>query len=127
MLLLIVPGIVWFVKYMFAGLIMVDRGCTAFDALTESGKKTKGYKWPLFTLPLFLLVIVLSLIFLVLAVASVSPVWALVLVTATALIIEPWELSALAVAYHRILEACEAALTVTASPSDLEVGPADQK
>ena len=126
-LLLVVPGIVWFVKYMFAGLIVVDRGCTAFDALTESGKITKGYKWPLFTMSLFLLVIVLPLIFLAQAIASVSPTWALVLVTATALIIEPWGLSALTVAYHRILGAREATLTVTASPSNLEVGPADQE
>lgn len=127
-LLLVVPGIVWFVKYMIAGLIVVDRGCTAFDALTESGKITKGYKWPLFTMLLFfLLVIGLPLVFLVQAVASVSPAWVLVLGTATTLIIEPWGLSAFALAYHRILEAREAALTATAPPPDLEVGPADQE
>ncbi len=47
LLLLVIPGIVWSLKFMFAALVAVDKGRTAFDALGESGELTRGHKWPL--------------------------------------------------------------------------------
>ncbi|MEI8072647.1 MAG: hypothetical protein WCH00_00940 [Candidatus Saccharibacteria bacterium] len=44
-LLLIVPGIYWSIKYQFAMTIVVDRKKSPTEALSISGDITSGYKW----------------------------------------------------------------------------------
>jgi uncharacterized membrane protein len=46
-LLLIIPGIIWAIKYGFADLIVVDSNHRALEALKASDKLTYGYKWNL--------------------------------------------------------------------------------
>jgi uncharacterized membrane protein len=47
LLLLIIPGIVWCIKYSFFDLMIVDTGCGPIEALTKSGELTYGNKWHL--------------------------------------------------------------------------------
>lgn len=57
LILLIVPGIVWALKYQFFGYIIAEKGVKPMDAIRESGKITYGKKWflLLFWITLFLL------------------------------------------------------------------------
>lgn len=50
--LLIVPGIIFSLMFMFGGYLVVDRGLTAVDGLKESARITKGHKWQLLGLVL---------------------------------------------------------------------------
>lgn len=45
--LLVVPGIVWAVKYSFHRHLIVDKGLDPFQALYVSGQMTEGHKWDL--------------------------------------------------------------------------------
>lgn len=56
-ILLIVPGIIWSIKYQFAPLLVVDKGMGAMDAIKASGDMTSGYKWDLFIFWIVLVVI----------------------------------------------------------------------
>ncbi len=44
-LLLIIPGIIWAIKYAFADLIVIDSDKGALESLKTSGFLTNGYKW----------------------------------------------------------------------------------
>jgi uncharacterized membrane protein len=46
-ILLIVPGIVLALMYMFTTFIVIDRGLGPIDAMKESNSITRGHKWPL--------------------------------------------------------------------------------
>lgn len=46
-ILFIVPGIIWAIKYMFAPYLVLDKGLTVKEALKESKRITKGIKWDL--------------------------------------------------------------------------------
>ncbi|MFW6114003.1 MAG: hypothetical protein ACOC78_03670 [Actinomycetota bacterium] len=48
LILLIVPGIIWAVKYQFYGYFIIDEGREPTNALTRSGQVTKGVKGYLF-------------------------------------------------------------------------------
>ncbi|WP_052464411.1 DUF975 family protein [Methyloceanibacter caenitepidi] len=48
LVLLIVPGLIAMVLFMFAGFLVVDRGLGPLDALKTSMEMTKGNRWPLF-------------------------------------------------------------------------------
>ncbi len=48
LVLLIVPGIIWAVKYQFFPYLIIDKGMKASDALKESARITKGARWDLF-------------------------------------------------------------------------------
>jgi uncharacterized membrane protein len=50
LILLIVPGIIWAVKYQYYGYLIVDKGMSPFDAIKRSGQVTMGHKWRLFGL-----------------------------------------------------------------------------
>ena len=50
LILLIVPGFVWAMKYLFVPLLVVDKHMKPLEALKESGRITYGYKWNLFLL-----------------------------------------------------------------------------
>lgn len=55
--LLIVPGIIAMLFFLFAAFIVIDRDLGPFDAMKESMRITEGYRWPLLGF-----IIVLSLI-----------------------------------------------------------------
>lgn len=44
-ILLIIPGIIWGIKYSYADLIVVDSESTALEALKASARLTQGLKW----------------------------------------------------------------------------------
>jgi hypothetical protein len=53
-LLLIIPGIIWSVKYQFFGYFIVDKGVGPVEALKGSSRVTKGAKWDLFVFSILL-------------------------------------------------------------------------
>jgi uncharacterized membrane protein len=55
--LLIVPGIIFGLMFMFATFIVIERELGPIDALSESHRITRGHKWPLFGFVLLLLLI----------------------------------------------------------------------
>jgi len=48
MILLIVPGIIWAIKFQFYGYLIIDKGMGPIQAIKESGKITYGAKTDLF-------------------------------------------------------------------------------
>ena len=54
LILLIIPGIIWSIKFGFFGYFIVDRGLGPIEALRKSSKITEGAKWDLFILDLLL-------------------------------------------------------------------------
>ncbi len=56
-ILLIVPGIIFALMYMFTTFIVIDRGLGPLDAMKESKSITHGHKWPLLGLGCVLLLI----------------------------------------------------------------------
>jgi hypothetical protein len=55
LILLIIPGIYWAIKYHFYGYLIIDQGMGPMDAIRKSGELTDGVKWNLL---LFWLVLV---------------------------------------------------------------------
>jgi uncharacterized membrane protein len=53
-ILLIVPGIIFALMFMFATMIVIDRGLGPIESMKESKRITTGYKWKLFGLGLVL-------------------------------------------------------------------------
>lgn len=47
-ILLIVPGIIWGIKYKMYSYLIIDKGMGAMDAIKKSGEITMGNKWYLF-------------------------------------------------------------------------------
>ncbi|MCB1443925.1 MAG: DUF975 family protein [Methyloceanibacter sp.] len=58
LVLLIVPGLIAMVLFMFATLLVIDRGLGPVEAMQESMRLTKGYRWPLFGLILLLALVI---------------------------------------------------------------------
>lgn len=56
LILLIVPGIIFALMFMFAPFIVIERELGPIEAMKESSRITRGHKWPLFG---FLLLLVL--------------------------------------------------------------------
>lgn len=48
LILLIVPGVIWALKYYFATWLAIDKGLRPMEAIRESGKMTSGNKGQLF-------------------------------------------------------------------------------
>jgi uncharacterized membrane protein len=55
MILLIIPGIIWAIKFQFFSYFIVDRGLGPIEALKRSAVITKGVKWDLFVFRLLLM------------------------------------------------------------------------
>jgi len=47
-LLLIIPGIIWALKFQFMPILTVDKGLKPTEAMKESARMTEGHKWHLF-------------------------------------------------------------------------------
>jgi len=45
LILLIIPGIYWGIKYYFYGYLIIDQGMGPVDAIKKSGELTDGVKW----------------------------------------------------------------------------------
>ena len=58
-LLLIIPGIYLSVQWMFAELLVIDKGLRPLEALKASSELTKGYRWKLFLFSLVMTVLIL--------------------------------------------------------------------
>ncbi|MBC8012921.1 MAG: hypothetical protein H7X74_02375 [Methyloceanibacter sp.] len=56
-LLLIVPGIIFGLMFMFATFVVIERELGPIDAMNESNRITRGHKWQLFGFVLLLLLI----------------------------------------------------------------------
>jgi len=54
MILLIIPGIIWGIKFQFFSCFIVDKGVGPIEALKRSSAITKGAKWDLFLFNLLL-------------------------------------------------------------------------
>lgn len=59
LILLIVPGFIWAIKYQFTILLIVDKDMEIMDALRASGKMTEGIKGKLFVFGLAALGVIL--------------------------------------------------------------------
>jgi uncharacterized membrane protein len=57
LILLIVPGIIFALMFMFAPFIVIERELGPIDSMKESNRITRGHKWPLFGLLLLLVAI----------------------------------------------------------------------
>jgi uncharacterized membrane protein len=80
LILLIVPGIIWALRYMFVPYLVVDRGLGYSEAMKESRRITDGHKWQLLGLiGLLVLVNIAGLIALVVGLLVSIPVSALAL------------------------------------------------
>jgi len=54
MILLIIPGIIWAIKFQFFSYFIVDKGLGPIEALKRSSAITRGAKWDLFLFGLLL-------------------------------------------------------------------------
>lgn len=83
LILLIVPGIIWGLRYMFVPYLVMERDLGASDAMKESARITYGYKWQLLGFVLLLgLVNILGLLCLVVGLLVSIPVTSLAFVHA---------------------------------------------
>ena len=55
--LLIVPGIIFGLMFMFTPFVVIERELGPIEAMNESSRLTRGYKWPLFGFVLMLVLI----------------------------------------------------------------------
>lgn len=83
LVLLIVPGIIFGLMFMFATFVVIEREFGPIDAMNESNRLTRGHKWQLFGFVLVLLLInVLGLMALVVGILVSIPVSTLAFVHA---------------------------------------------
>lgn len=72
-LLLIVPGVYLALRWMYAELLVIDKGLRPMEALRESARLTKGNMWGLFRFSLLgSLVLILGLLLLIVGVIPAS-------------------------------------------------------
>lgn len=51
-ILLVIPGIIWGIKYQYYGYLVIDKQIAPMDGIKESGRITQGHKMNLFLLAL---------------------------------------------------------------------------
>lgn len=56
-ILLVIPGIIWAIKYSFSQLILIDTNGRPVASMKESGAITKGHKWKLLGFYLVLMLV----------------------------------------------------------------------
>ena len=107
-LLLVIPGVVWALKYMFSPLLAVAKRRGALEALGESGLITLGYRRSLLGLGLVYLGLFLFLGgvgYLALVEGLIRWELALLLSAGVQVVIMPWFTASFAVAYRDLEEA----------------------
>jgi len=57
LILLIVPGVIWALKYAFVRYLIVDKGLSIKEAFKESSNITQGAKWSIFWLSIMIALI----------------------------------------------------------------------
>lgn len=57
LILFIIPGIIWAIKYQFFGYFIVEKGTGIKESLKKSGEITKGVKWNLLKFNILLILI----------------------------------------------------------------------
>jgi len=83
LILLIVPGIIWSLRYLFVPYLIMERKLSPFEALKESARITYGHKWQLLgLLGLTMLINILGAILLLVGLLVSIPVSALAMVHA---------------------------------------------
>lgn len=105
MLLLIVPGIIWAIKYSYVGYLIVDRDMNPIDAIKKSGQITMGAKWDLFVFGV-IIVLINFLGVLCLGVGLFATI--------------PTSLIAMTFVYRQLLASAEPAPAPTANPSPIQ-------
>jgi uncharacterized membrane protein len=81
MILLIVPGISWAIKYQFTVPLIIDKKLGVMEAMRRSGEMTKGRKWSLFGFDLTMLgIVILGAICLGVGILVAMPVAGLALI-----------------------------------------------
>jgi len=82
-ILLIVPGIIWALRYLFVPYLVMERKLAPFEALKESARITYGHKWQLLgLLCLIVLINILGAILLLVGLLVSIPVSSLAMVHA---------------------------------------------
>jgi len=102
LLLLIVPGIYWAIKFQFFGYFVVDQGCDPVEALRKSSRITHTVKWKLLGFGLLCMLI--------------NWLGAIVLVVGLSVTI-PTTLLAYACVYRKLLEQTESAQVTIPQPT----------
>ncbi len=103
MLLLIVPGLIWGLRYSMSWFAITDKGFSGRAALRLSGKITKGHKGKL----LVVFLIGGALVVPLLMVSHLAPVAGPILVHAISLFLYPVLIAAVAAAYESLLPNAE--------------------
>lgn len=74
-ILLIIPGIIFGIKYQYYNYLIIDKHLSPMDGIKESGKITQGYKWKLFLFGIVIgLVTLLGLLALFVGIFVAAPV-----------------------------------------------------
>ncbi|MDA1079434.1 MAG: DUF975 family protein [bacterium] len=60
LVLLIIPGIIWAIKYSYVPVLIIDKPVGIREAFSESARMTDGVKWKLFWFDIFGLVVLLG-------------------------------------------------------------------
>lgn len=63
LLLLIIPGIIWSIKYLYIVYLIVDKEMGPMEAMRQSAHITNGVKWELFAFMLLLMIINMAGVF----------------------------------------------------------------
>jgi uncharacterized membrane protein len=75
MILFIIPGIIWAVMFSFVSYLIIDKNLGPIEAIKESARITKGYRWALFRLGILAgLIILLGVVCLVVGTLVAVPV-----------------------------------------------------
>jgi uncharacterized membrane protein len=74
LILLIVPGIIWGIKFMFYAYLIIDKGMGPIESLKRSSAITRGTKWDLFLFILLLFLInILGALCLIIGLFATAP------------------------------------------------------
>lgn len=101
LLLLIVPGLMWMVRFGFYGYVVIDRGAGPLEALRKSAEITQGARWQVFLFG----ILVIGILIVGAIALLIGLFWAI-----------PTTLVAAAVVYRRLLAATEGTPAVAPAP-----------
>ena len=108
LILLIVPGVIWSIKYQYYPYLIVDRGLGAAQSIRMSGQITKGAKWDILLLGLLLgLLNILGVVLL-----FIGLLWTL-----------PTAMIAAAFVYRKLVSAAETPVSVADLQNPAPVNP----